>query len=317
MDRSVTADPVGSLSPDGQSIAYSEGRFLRVRPVAGGPTVDLTPVAAQIRHLAWRPDSKAILTDGDTGRTGWVLHVVENSEQRPIFAGRSELSATLASGEARTVSVRGLRQPAWSPDGRSIAALVDGSDGNELWIVSVDDGSARVTRLTRRATFPAWTSRGEVACVSSIDSRRRVTLPCDATPVVPNPDRDAYGPIAFAPDGATVHAGLANDRGMLDLWSIPLGGGRARQLSSFDTGQLRGVSRKCDGSAMFKVQSYRTHVAVAAAVGGSTRSLTTFQSETPSWNPSGRLIGITYVPGVVLSTTPTILISPRKRASSR
>ena len=286
-------DPVGALSPDGQSIAYSEGRFLRVRPAAGGATLDLAPVAAQIRHLAWRPDGKAVLTDGDTSRTGWVLHVIDTRAQLSLFAGRSELSATLVSGEARSVSVRALRQPAWSPDGRSIAALVDGKDANELWIVSVDDGSSRATRLTRRATFPAWTSRGEVACVSAIDGHRRVTVPCDGPPLVPNPDRDVYGPMAFAPDGATVYAGLANDRGMLDLWAIPIAGGRAQQISWFSRDSYA-ASVSTDGSALFKVQSYRTHVAVAAAMGGASRSLTTFQSETPSWDPSGRLIGITY-----------------------
>jgi Tol biopolymer transport system component len=110
---------------------------------------------------------------------------------------------------------------------------------------------------------------------------------------VPNPDREVYGPIAFAPDGATVYAGLANDRGMLDLWAIPIAGGRAQQISWFSRDSYA-ASVSTDGSALFKVQSYRTHVAVAAAIGGASRSLTTFQSETPSWDPSGRLIGITY-----------------------
>ena len=44
----------------------------------------------------------------------------------------------------------------------------------------------------------------------------------------------------------------------------------------------------------FKVQSYRTFVALVAAGGGPSRPLATFQSETPSWDPTGRLLGITY-----------------------
>ena len=190
-------DPVGALSPDGQSIAYSEGRYLRVRPIAGGPPLSLAPVSGQIRHLAWRPDSKAVLTDGDVARNGWVVHTLDTQAQQPLFADRSELNAQLPSGEARSASIRALRQPAWSLDGKSIAALIDGSEGNELWIVSLDAASSRVTRLVRRASFPAWTSRGEVACVSSIDGRRHVTIPCDGPAIVPSPDRDAYGPIAF------------------------------------------------------------------------------------------------------------------------
>jgi len=45
---------------------------------------------------------------------------------------------------------------------------------------------------------------------------------------------------------------------------------------------------------LFKVQSYRTIVSLAAAAGGPSRPLATFQSETPSWDPTGRLLGITY-----------------------
>ena len=125
-------DPVGALSPDGQAIAYSEGRYLRVRPVSGGPSLDLAPVTGQIRHLVWRPDNKGVLTDGDSLRSNWVLHDLETSSQQPLFAGRVEVTATLPSGESRVTPIRTLRQPAWSPDGRSIAALVDGRDRNEL-----------------------------------------------------------------------------------------------------------------------------------------------------------------------------------------
>src|ERR1700732_4049414 len=57
-------DPAGALSPDGQWIASSEGRFLRVRPAGGGPIVDLPPGEAQIRNLAWSPDNRTILADG-------------------------------------------------------------------------------------------------------------------------------------------------------------------------------------------------------------------------------------------------------------
>ena len=53
-------DPAGALSPDGRWIAYSEGRFLRVRPAGGGPIVELPPGEAQIRNVAWSPDSRSL-----------------------------------------------------------------------------------------------------------------------------------------------------------------------------------------------------------------------------------------------------------------
>src|SRR5437868_14781036 len=64
-------DPAGAISPDGRSIAYSEGRFLRVRPIGGGPALDLPAGDAQIRHLSWNPDSRSILADGFRTQGGW------------------------------------------------------------------------------------------------------------------------------------------------------------------------------------------------------------------------------------------------------
>lgn len=287
-------DPVGAVSPDGRFIAYSEGRFLRVRPVHGGPIVELPPGDGQIRHVSWHPDSRTVLTDGDTARSGWVLHDHVARAQRPLFEGRATLNVKpQPSGGEVAIAIRTLRQPAWSPDGKSIAALVNGRDGAELWIVSADGATASATRLKHAASFPAWTPRGQVACVSAIDGRHRVTIPCDGVPVVPEPDRDAYGPIAFAPDAATLYAGMPNAGGTLDLWALPAAGGRARMLTAFARDSYA-PTVAADGRLLFKVQSYRTHVAMTPADGGSITPLATFQSETPSWDPSGRSIGITY-----------------------
>jgi Tol biopolymer transport system component len=235
-----------------------------------------------------------VLTDGDTGRSGWVVydHVARTSQ--PLFGGREEVRATLQPGGGdASVRVAQLRQLSWSPDGRSIAGLVAGSGGTELWTVSADGSTAQARQLARPASYLTWTPRGEVACVSSIDGRQRVTLPCDGAPLVPDPDRDAYGPIAFSPDTTTVYAGLPNAEGMLDLWALPIDGSRARRLSAFARDSYA-PSVATDGRVLFKVQSYRTHVAMTSADGGPSTPLTTFQSETPSWDPTGRLIGITY-----------------------
>src|SRR5437764_15487305 len=67
-------DPAGALSPDGRWIAYSEGRFLRVRPIDGGPTTELPPGEAQIRNLAWSADSRTIAADGYRTPSGWAVY---------------------------------------------------------------------------------------------------------------------------------------------------------------------------------------------------------------------------------------------------
>lgn len=276
-------DPAGAISPDGQWIAYSEGRFLRVRPARGGPIVDLPAGEAQIRNVAWSPDNRTILTDGFATQA-WGLYDRVDGTRRPLWRDRVPLQG---------VGVSELRQLTWSPDGRSIAGIVNGRDGQELWTIAADGSSATRKRMASRIAFPVWTPRGEVACVTTADGRSRVTVPCGGAVVTTDPDLDVYGPFAFSPDAATVYLSLANASGTLDLWAAPATGGRARRLTSFSRDTYAPtVSR--DGGVVFKVQSYRTFIAMAAAEGGPTRPLTTFQSETPSWDPSGRLLGLTY-----------------------
>ena len=277
-------DPAGAISPDGQWIAYSEGRFLRVRSAMGGPVVDLPAGEAQIRNLAWSPDNRMILADGLTTQTGWALYDRVDGTRRPLWRDRDPLQGA---------KISDLRQLAWSPDGRSIAGIVNGRDGQELWTIVADGSSASSRRIAQRIGFPAWTSRGELACVTTADGRARVTIPCGGAAVKTDPDLDVYGSFAFSPDAATVYVSLANASGTLDLWAAPVAGGRARRLTSFSRDSYAPTVAN-DGGVVFKVQSYRTFVAMAAADGGPTRPLATFQSETPSWDPSGQLLGLTY-----------------------
>jgi Tol biopolymer transport system component len=277
-------DPAGAISPDGRWIAYSEGRFLRVRGVDGGPLADLPAGDAQIRNLAWSPDSRTILADGFRTPNGWALYDRVEGTRRPLWADRDPLSGT---------SVSDLRQPSWSPDGRSIAAIVNGRDGQDLWTIAADGSSASAQRMAHRIAFPAWTPRGEIACVTTTDGRARLTVPCGGPVVRTDPDLDVYGSVAFSPDGSTVYVAFANASATLDLWAAPAAGGRARQLTSFSR-DTYAPTVSASGSVLFKVQSYRTAVALAAATGGPSRPLATFQSETPSWDPTGRLLGITY-----------------------
>jgi Tol biopolymer transport system component len=273
-------DPAAAISPDGRWVAYSEGRFLRVRPIDGGSSIDFPPGTAQIRHLAWRPDNRTILAGGE-------LYDRVTGARRAVWSMGGELSAR----EAAEM----LRQAAWSPDGASLAGIVNSQDGARLWIVPEDGSIAKsqVQLVGRHASFPAWTPEGKVACVAFVEGRSRVTVPCGKTPIHSNPDLDAYGPIAFAPDAATVYVGLPNTGGTLDLWAVPVGGGAARRLTSFSR-DTYGPSVANDGTVLFKSQSYRTTVAAVATDGSALRALASFQSETPSWDPTSRWIGVTY-----------------------
>jgi Tol biopolymer transport system component len=286
-------DPAGAISPDGRWVAYSEGRFLRVRAVGGGPVAEFPAGEAQIRHIAWHPDNRTILADGFETQSGWAVYDLTGRTRRRFWAEHDPLTATADGGAARTARVNELRQPVWSPDGSRIAAIVNSADGQELWTMPADGSSARVERTAARVSNLAWTTGGSVACVGTSDGRPRLRIPCAASAIRTDPDLDVYGPVAFAPDGKTAYLAMANASGTLDLWQAPIGGGPAHQLTSFGR-DTYAPSVAQTGALLFKVQSYRTVVAVAPAAGGPSQQLALFQSETPSWEPNGRRIGITY-----------------------
>jgi hypothetical protein len=151
-------DPAGALSPDGQWIAYAEGRFLRVRPAGGGPIAALPAGEAQIRNLAWGADSRTIAADGYRTQSGWALYDRAAGTRRGLWSDHDPLIGTLGDGAETKAVVADLRQLSWSPDGRTLAGIVNGREGQQLWIVAADGASAprpRACRRSRRASpFP-------------------------------------------------------------------------------------------------------------------------------------------------------------------
>ena len=133
-------DPAAAISPDGRWVAYSEGRFLRVRSIGGGPAIDLAPGEQQIRQLAWHPDSKRILAGGEV-----YDRLARTREPFPVTDNES------SARERQTV----LRQAAWSPDGQRLAAVINGREGSELWIVPASNGTPEVTRVEPPASSAA------------------------------------------------------------------------------------------------------------------------------------------------------------------
>src|SRR5262249_53471647 len=86
-------DPAGAISPDARWIAYSEGRFLRVRPVDGGPSVEFPPGEAQIRNITWSPDGRSIVTDGYVTQGGWAVYDRVDATRKPFWANRHDTNS--------------------------------------------------------------------------------------------------------------------------------------------------------------------------------------------------------------------------------
>jgi TolB protein len=131
-----------AVSPDGRWVAYYrvfEGqRDIWIAPTAGGPAQLFTKNLATDVQPAWAPDGSRLAFASD--RSGinqvWVSGVRD---------GRAVGTASQI-----TAGNRACWAPAWSPDGKSIAFVASGGDG-EVYVVPSDGrGSAR--QITRGAT---------------------------------------------------------------------------------------------------------------------------------------------------------------------
>ena len=232
-------DPFGAISPDGTRLAYAEGRFIRVVPIGGGAPVTLAPGEGQIRYLTWKGNAEIVAEDvTPSGR--WWSYRIGDADRKPLWD--------------RTVAGE-LRQLTWSADGQSAAAVIVSKAGPELWRMAADGATPQRTPLTGRVSSPAFRPNGEVACIVNA----RLAIPCGGAVTTLDPDRDVHGPIAFAPNGNTVYFASPNNSGMVELWSADVATGNARRLSSFSR-DTYAPSVASDGTVIFKVQTYRTHV---------------------------------------------------------
>lgn len=283
-------DPAGAISPDGTRLAYAEGRLIRVMPIGGGPRLTLAPGEGQIRTLTWSSNDILIAEDTGAAERWWAYDLAAGVSRQALWGGQDIPGST----DGSTVPVNALRQPAWSRDGKWVAAIATGKEGPELWRVAADGTSAESTRLIGRPSAPAWSPSGEIACVANDSGRPRLAIPCGAPALRTEPDVDVVGPIAFSLDGSEVYVSSPTAKGdTVDLWAIERETSRARRITSF-TRDTYAPSVAADGTTVFKVQTYRTFVADAPASGGPTRQLTSFQSETPSWHPTGSRVAFTY-----------------------
>ncbi len=292
-------DPLGFMSPDGVWLAYTTGTRLRFQRVAGGAVRDLGSGGNNVSHISWLPDSRTFAArevPPDRGTARWFLYDIEDGGRRPLWE-QPQLEGTLDSGidgaPPTTIADGELTQLAWAPDGKTFVGLAPGQAGSMVWIFDADGGSARIRLSDKRLTFPAWRPDSSgFDCLSRAGDVQLIDPSCSGGEHVAEAP-EAYGPLAYSTDGRSLYYGSPNEEGTLDLWARDLGTGRAEQLTHFDR-DTYGATVGADGSVLFKTQDYRVFIAVSPAGGGATSAVTTFQSETPSWDWDSRSIAFTY-----------------------
>ena len=284
-------DPLGAISPDGAWLAYAVQQHLYVQAAAGGPVRALPDRPGLIVHLTWLPDSRHLAVDHRSDTLRWWRYDRATDSATPLWPPGLRLRPAPGS-TTLDASPDSLRQLTWSNDGRSVAGVRETSGGSQLWRFGAGGDGALVIPSTAQLSFPAFAEDGRVACLADDGKQQRISFPCGTEP--PASDTlQAFGPLAFSPDGARLYFASPNREGTVDLWARSAGGAGAVRLTDLGRDSYAPTVTR-EGSILFKLQTYRTVVGVVAAGGGTVSPLATFQSETPSWDPTGQFIGITY-----------------------
>ena len=284
-------DPLGALSPDGKWLALGVQEHLRLRDLGAGVEREVSAGATRVAYLSWRDDGLLLVGQSDQGMNWWLIDPA-SGVRSPLWPAGQQISGRVGEAEVRTAGSE-LRHLTWSQAGSELAGIQTLGDSSRAWVV--DSAGQRATTWSGAGewSYPAWLPNGRIACLVLSGGRQRVTLPCGGETPAGLEGREAFGPLAAAPDGSELYFASPNDSGFVDLWAWDLAAGSGRVLARFPR-DAYGPSVAADGTVLFKVQEYSTRIAVVPAAGGDPVIRTSFQSETPSWDPSGRWIGITY-----------------------
>ena len=220
-----------TVSPDGRWLVYDSNLHLNAEifrmPIGGGPVERLTTDAAHDFCPDVSPDGTELAYHSWlTGSRDIFVRKVDGGTPQQLTATPSQ--------EA---------YPSWSPDGRSLA----------YWDNSVVSGQARGTYLMRRESSGTWTSP---ALLRQGTSYKALWLPNGRSLAVPRQGaielvdveskavRVVYAPaapgdpaaesLARSEDGQTLYFKSHDAERRASFWSIPLAGGRPRQLVQFN-----------------------------------------------------------------------------------
>jgi Tol biopolymer transport system component/DNA-binding winged helix-turn-helix (wHTH) protein len=213
-------DTYPSLSPDGNSLAYSsnhEGNFeIYVKPLAsGGQEIPITSDGAQNSEPAWSPDGQYIAYHSRNRGGIWVVPALGGSARRLTEFGS---------------------KPAWSRDG-SMIAFQSESPGDlngsaygalppsTIWTIPARGGQpSQITQVgipRGGHSSPSWSPDGKRLVFFAYDSTRAEIWSVSAQGLDQKrlTTRQLFFDPVYAPDGESIYC-IGNSRNVYGLWRI-------------------------------------------------------------------------------------------------
>lgn len=282
-------DPAGAVSPDGRWLAFTQGRDVIIMSIADGATRTLGTAPSQVRYLTWHPASESLLVHErsfDRRRQGWFVYDIATGAKETLWGGDGGLSGDLPPRSS-------LLEITWAPDGESLVGVVRSMAASQVWRISREGDSGEVVAEGQRLSLPVVSPDGEVACIERSESVQHLRYPCAEDPVDWLEGHQPYGHVAFSADAEEIYYAAPREDGPLELWVRPVGGGPAEMLDAAERDVYGpGVTR--GGDVVYRSQWYMVSLSAVPAAGGDVTRITTFQSETPTWDPAGTEVSFTF-----------------------
>jgi dipeptidyl aminopeptidase/acylaminoacyl peptidase len=267
-------------SPDGKYLGFlsergNEKKQVWLLPRGGGEAEQLTNTVQDVNAFEWSPAGERVvlvLQDASpedleaakkkeagkadeeqkekTRTRPWVIDRLHFKEDEIGYLDRRRAHLyvfNLTDGKVKQITFGDYddSEPAWSPDGKSIAftsnrsAEPDSNFNSDIWVVSVDSDNAakalrQITTSPAEDLTPAWSPDGKtIAFVTQIDPKLfwyatyhlAVVAASGGEPRVltKNLDREVSAP-RFSPDGRWIYF-IAEDEGTQNLLRVAPSGG--------------------------------------------------------------------------------------------